>query len=116
VWHSDRFPIQGLVTDKGFYDKSKSIRMNVYITLGIIKALTPEEITAALMHEFGHSIDPATVNISYVETNALAKYLTDRKGAINKQESKALKEIGPIKMLMHLTSKVAKDTYRNVRS
>lgn len=116
VWHSDRFPIQGLVTDKGFYDKSKSIRMNVYITLGIIKALTPEEITAALMHEFGHSIDPATVNISYVETNALAKYLTDRKGAINKQESKALKEIGPIKMLMHLTSKVAKDTYRNIRS
>lgn len=88
IYHADRFPIEGLVTDKGFYDKSKSVRMNVYLSLGLIRALSEEEIMAVMLHEFGHSIDPALVDIKYTEVNILSKYLTDRKHAINKNEKK----------------------------
>lgn len=92
IYHADRFPIEGLVTDKGFYDKSKSVRMNVYLSLGLIRALSSEEIMAVMLHEFGHSIDPALVDIKYTEVNILSKYLTDRKHAINKQEKKFIEK------------------------
>ena len=82
----NRFPIEGLVTDNGFYDKSRSCIIEIYMTLGIIKDFTPEELTATFLHELGHSIDPAIVDIKYTEVNILSKYLTDRKNSINKCE------------------------------
>lgn len=88
VLSQNRFPIEGLVNDQGFYDKSKSITMEIQISLGLIKLLEPNEITAILLHEFGHSIDPAVFDITYTETNILSKYLLDRKEAITKQEKK----------------------------
>lgn len=91
IYHSDRFPIEGLVSDNGFFDKSKSLMMQIRISLGLIKALSAEEILAVLLHEFGHSIDPALVDIKYTEINILSKYLTDRKNAINKAEKKLIK-------------------------
>lgn len=90
IYHSDRFPIEGLVSDNGFFDKSKSLTMQIRISLGLIKALSAEEILAVLLHEFGHSIDPALVDIKYTEVNILSKYLTDRKNAINKAEKKLI--------------------------
>lgn len=92
IYHSDRFPIEGLVTDKGFYDKSKSLTMQVHVSLGLLKELSAEEILAVLLHEFGHSIDPALVDIKYTEINILSKYLTDRKNAINRSEEKVIKQ------------------------
>lgn len=92
VYHSDRYPIDGLVTDKGFYDKTHSLVMDIRISLGLIKALDSEEILAVLLHEFGHNVDPAIVDINYSTINALSKYLTDRKKDLTKSEEKALKE------------------------
>lgn len=92
IYHSDRFPIEGLVTDKGFYDKSKSLTMQIHVSLGLLKELSAEEVLAVLLHEFGHSIDPALVDIKYTEVNILSKYLTDRKNAINKSEEKVIKQ------------------------
>ena len=88
TYPSDRYPIDGLVTNDGFYDKTHSIFMDVYVSLGLIKALEPEEITAVLIHEFGHNIDPVLVDIEYMETNILTKYITDRDGALSKNEKK----------------------------
>ena len=90
AWMQDRFPIDGLVTDNGFMDKTHSINMSIYVSLGIIKTLTPGEIVAVLLHEFGHNIDPALMTISYAETNALSKYLTDRTKSLTKTESKVI--------------------------
>ncbi len=88
IYTMDRFPIEGLVTDKGFYDKSHNIIMNIFISLGLLKECSNEEIVAVFLHEFGHSIDPALVDISYTETNILSKYLTDRKKEITNGEKK----------------------------
>lgn len=90
VWSNDRFPIEGLVTDNGFYDKSRSTNMQIQITLGLIKSLEADEILGVLLHEFGHGIDPALVDIKYSQVNVLSKYMTDRKNAINKSEEKAV--------------------------
>lgn len=92
IWSQDRFPIDGLVTDNGFYDKTHSINMEMFITLGLIKALSAEEITAVMLHEFGHGIDPALVTIQYHEANILSKYLTDRKDKITNGEKKIMKK------------------------
>lgn len=92
IYHSDRFPIEGLVTDKGFYDKSKSLTMQVRISLGLLRELTAEEVLSVLLHEFGHSIDPALVDIKYTEVNILSKYLTDRKNSINRSEKKVISQ------------------------
>lgn len=86
VYSINRYPIEGLVTDKGFKDKSNSLYLEMYMTLGIIKELEAEEIIAVILHEVGHSIDPALVDIKYIETNILSKYMTDRYGSLNKDE------------------------------
>ena len=83
-----RYPIDGLVTEKGFYDKSHSINMDMTISLQLIRLLQPSEIVASFLHEFGHNIDPCMVDIKYVKTNVLAKYLTDRKEQITEMEQK----------------------------
>lgn len=93
IYHMDRFPVEGLVTDNGFYDKSRSLTMELHISLGLIHGLTAEEIVAVLLHEFGHGVDPALVDIRYIQTNILSKYLTDRKGAINRSEKKMINKL-----------------------
>ena len=93
IYHMDRFPVEGLVTDNGFYDKSRSLTMELHISLGLIHGLTAEEIVAVLLHEFGHGVDPALVDIRYIQTNILSKYLTDRKGVINRSEKKMINKL-----------------------
>lgn len=94
VWSNDRFPIDGIVTDNGFYDGTKSCQMEIFVSLGLIRALTEAEITAVFLHEFGHGIDPALVDIKYAEANVLSKYLTDRKKEVKQGEKKALEGKG----------------------
>lgn len=103
IYCVNRFPIEGLVSDSGFYDKSKSINAEIRITLGLIYELEPDEILAVLLHEFGHSIDPALVDIHYTEVNILSKYLTDRKNAINKNEKKLFTNHRFLPMVIVLT-------------
>lgn len=86
VYRRTRYPVEGLITEKGFFDKSHSIDLDMYISLGAIRTFTAGEIVAIMLHEFGHSIDPALVDIKYTGTNILCKYITDRKNAINKEE------------------------------
>mgnify|MGYP004539427141 CR=1 FL=1 len=93
VYNSQRYLIDGLVTDKGFYDSTKSMQLDVHISLGLIRTLTAEEIIAVLLHEFGHAIDPALVDIKYHSSNILSKYLTDREKEINNNEKNVMKDI-----------------------
>ena len=97
VSRADRFPIDGLITDDGYYDKTHSSRMFVAFSLGLIRALEPEEILAALLHEFGHSIDPALTTITYEGTEDLVKYITDRKG---KKEGSGKKNFGILILIL----------------
>lgn len=90
VYNTNRFPIDGLVTDKGFWDSTKSTQLEIWVSLGLIRDLSPAEITAVFLHEFGHGIDPALVDIKYTEVNVLSKYLTDRKKEVKQGEKKAL--------------------------
>ena len=97
-----RYPIDGLVSKNGFYDSTHSIRMDILLTYGILEALEPEELTAILLHEFGHTIDPAWYDIKYHDANALSKYMLDRKNALNKIEEKETQKKGFIAMLARL--------------
>ena len=93
IYNMDRYPIEGLLSDKGFYDKSKSTYIHIILTLGIIRNLEANELTAVLLHEFGHGIDPALVTISYTDTNILTKYLTDRKDKLTDKEKERTKNL-----------------------
>ena len=93
IYNMDRYPIEGLLSDKGFYDKSKSTYIHIILTLGIIRNLEADELTAVLLHEFGHGIDPALVTISYTDTNILTKYLTDRKDKLTDKEKERTKNL-----------------------
>ena len=86
-----RYPIQGIVTDNGFYDKTKSIEVKMVFTLGMLKLLTAEELTACILHELGHNIDPAIVDIRYISANKISDYLVGRK---TKQEVPDLDDKG----------------------
>lgn len=92
IYCMNRYPIEGLVTEKGFFDKSKSLTMRIFVSLGLLKNLNAEEVMAIFLHEFGHGIDPALMDIKYTQVNILSKYLTDRKGALNKAEKKFLEK------------------------
>lgn len=90
IW--DRYPIDGLVTDKGFYDNTHSITLMISMSCGVIYKMEPSEIVAAILHEIGHNIDPALVTITYAETNILSKYLTDRSKNLSRAEKKAIEK------------------------
>lgn len=92
IWRTVRFPIDGLVTDKGFYDSTHSLNVEIGITLGLLNDFSSEEVLAILLHEFGHGIDPAVMDIKYTQVNILSKYLTDREGKLNDEEKKCLKD------------------------
>lgn len=117
VYSNLRFPIDGLVTDKGFYDSTKSTVMEIHISLGLIKSLSAGELTAVLLHEFGHAIDPFINDIKYTEVNVLSKYLTDRENKIDKNEKKAVKHVekvigikpGIISFITHIAPTYAKN-------
>lgn len=74
-----RFPIDGLVTKDGFYDSTHSLTGEMYIALPGLQMLTAKELTAILLHEIGHNIDPALVDIRYSQINEYSKYITDTK-------------------------------------
>ena len=80
-----RYPIDGLITDNGFYDKTHSIELIVNIYLGIFKLCTAEEITAFFLHELGHNIDPALVDIRFVSTNTIMDYIIGSKNDTKKR-------------------------------
>jgi hypothetical protein len=91
-----RYPIDGLVTDKGFYDTTRSINCDLTYSLGAIQKLSAAELTAIFLHEIGHNIDPALVDISYTKSNILSKYLTDREGSLTPVEKKVNNKHGLI--------------------
>lgn len=111
VYKSDRYPIDGLVTDKGFYDKSHSLVCSIYISLGLMHELTSEEILSVFLHEFGHNIDPAVMTVKYAETNILSKYLTDRVAEITDTEKKTIAmKLNPFtKIKNFFTKKITKE-------
>ena len=78
-----RYPIDGLVTENGFYDKTKSIELTVVLFLGIFKVMTPEELTALFLHELGHNVDPALVDIKFIATNKVSDYLAGDENSTN---------------------------------
>ena len=78
-----RYPIDGLVTENGFYDKTKSIELTVVLFLGVFKVMTPEELTALFLHELGHNVDPALVDIKFIATNKVSDYLAGDKSSTN---------------------------------
>ena len=107
TWPTWRYPIDGLVTDNGFFDSTRSINTSISYSLGVIKELSASELTAVFLHELGHNLDPALVDIKYTKTNILSKYLTDREGSITNQEKKVLEKdsklgcIGTIIVLLY---------------
>lgn len=90
VYRTDRYPIEGLVTDKGFYDKSHSVIFDCIMSVSLIEAFEPDELLATILHEMGHAIDPALVDIKFGKVNSLSKYLMDRKGADNTDKKSSL--------------------------
>lgn len=88
TYTEQRYVIEGLVTDKGFYDSSHSLSFEMYIHVNAFLKLEASEILAVIIHEIGHNLDPALVDIKYTETNILSKYLMDRKGKLNKSEER----------------------------
>lgn len=70
-----RYPIDGLITDSGFYDKTKSIELDVTISLAMLRNFTAEEVVGVFLHELGHNIDPSLVDIKFVKTNRLVSYI-----------------------------------------
>lgn len=93
VGFRDRFHIEGVLTERGFYDKTHSIDMEIWASLGLLKSLTAEEILAVFLHEFGHTIDPALVDINYTGINILSKYITNRSKCINKNEERFIMKL-----------------------
>ena len=87
-----RYPIDGLVTDKGFYDSTHSINTEITFSLNLLRLMTAEELVGIFLHEFGHNLDPALVDITYQNVNVYSKYLTDRQGSINDKEKKIAKK------------------------
>jgi hypothetical protein len=54
--------------------------------------MTADELTGIFLHEFGHNLDPALVDITYTNVNVYSKYLTDRQGTINDKEKQIAKK------------------------
>lgn len=93
VYNNQRYLINGLLTDKGFYDETKSMELDVRVSLGLLRLLDTKEFIAVVLHEFGHAIDPALVDIKYHATNVLTKYMTDREKEIKPKEKITMRDV-----------------------
>lgn len=81
----DRFFIDALVNENGFYDTTHTLSTMIDISMELFEICTPAEITALFLHEMGHNIDPAVKDIKYAGTNALIDYLIE--GRINNNKN-----------------------------
>lgn len=91
TWRNIRYPVEGLVSEKGFYDHTHSLNICIRISLGLINIVEPEEVLAIILHELGHNIDPALMDIKYTQTNILAKYISDREETFTEEEDDYIK-------------------------
>nr|DAW63328.1 MAG TPA: hypothetical protein [Caudoviricetes sp.] len=74
-----RYYIDGLLSeDGGFYDSTHSLNFHMEIYPHAFVALTSRELLAVILHEVGHNLDPALVDIGYQETNELVNYLGNK--------------------------------------
>ena len=87
----NRFMIDGLVTDDGFYDSSHSLVAMMVVGIPLLQLLEPEELTAIFLHEIGHNIDPALIDIKYKTINEYSKYICDTDKDKAKKEAEAKK-------------------------
>ena len=78
TYNENRYPIEGLVTDKGLWDNTKSLNLVVQFETAILDKLSPEELTAILLHSIAHNIDPAVMNINFVGMQKYIEYLGKR--------------------------------------
>lgn len=95
----DRFPIDGLITDTGFYDSSHTLVCEMIISQELFDMCTAEEITAIFLHELGHNMDPALVDIKYTGTDILIDSMLGRevsKKKLDKVKPKGITVIGEI--------------------
>lgn len=88
VMGEQRFAIEGLVTKDGFYDRTKSLIIQMIVGNQLLLMLEPEELTAIFLHEFGHNIDPALIDINYNQINEYVKYIQDTDKDKAKKEEK----------------------------
>lgn len=80
----DRFPVDGLLTDDGFYDKSHTLSTQMSISQELFAECTPAEVTAIFLHELGHNIDPALIDINYTGIDILVDSLLGKKVSSSK--------------------------------
>lgn len=76
---NNRYPIDGLITDEGFYDKTHSIGLKLTVSTWYLDNLTAPELTAVTLHEIGHNIDPAVIDITFAQTDLITDYILKRK-------------------------------------
>lgn len=87
----NRFVIDGLVTDDGFYDSTHSLVAMMVVGIPLLQLLEPEELTAIFLHEIGHNIDPALIDIKYKTINDYSKYICDTDKDKAKKEAEQAK-------------------------
>ena len=74
-----RYYIDGLLSEeRGFYDSTHSLNFHMEIYPHAFIALTSRELLAVILHEVGHNLDPALVDIGYKDTNELVNYLGNK--------------------------------------
>lgn len=74
-----RYYIDGLITeDEGFYDSTHSLKFVMEIYPHAFVELTSREILASILHEVGHNLDPALVDIGYKDTNEIVDYIRNK--------------------------------------
>ena len=79
TYTGQRYYIDGLLTEEGgFYDSTHSLNFHMEIYPHAFIALTSRELLAIILHEVGHNLDPALVDIGYQETNELVNYLGNK--------------------------------------
>lgn len=104
VMPPNRFAIDGIITDAGFFDKSKSMKMYMIVGLPLIQMLESEELTAVFLHEMGHNLDPAMYNINYKDMNDYVKYILDTDRDKKKKENNNVKKTPWLEKIITLST------------
>ena len=94
----NRYPAESVITEDGFYDKSHSIGLQVIMSTYYLDEYTPAELTALLLHEIGHNIDPALIDITFLQTNLICDYILKRKPSESEESAtnKYTKDANPL--------------------